>query len=1090
MSYDLFISYSRRDNERGQVAALAEQVKTAFRAFAGRELPVFFDVREIHGMDDWRQKIQRSLRDSHLFLAVLSPNYLASPYCRWEWEDYVRYEAMRQCLGEGVAPVFFVTLPDAADPLTDRAVKDWLDEIYRRQTFDLRPWHDAGEKALQQAHVKETLEKLHTSVRERLDRAERAGRSPANVLRHNPQFVGRVRELTDLRNALTKNKLGIVGARQPGVMATVQGVGGMGKTELALAYAHAFAWDYPGGRWQLRCEHVADLRVALLQLAGPMGFEFSEEENKSLALAFERVLRELDRRDRCLLVLDNVSDPGLLEPGYLDRLPRDGRVDLIATTRLAPASIPGSAQDQTFVAVDELPEEDALALLRSHQPEGRFVNQTEDDEAGAIARLLEGFTLAIETAAIYLGRHAGPDACRRFRERLQTKLLEESEKAAGDRTVAVRHRERLLGKTLAFTFETLSPETIHLLTLASLLPADAIALPWLQAVGTNAVRAFRDDPEVASSAFRQTVDLLLGLRLFQTTGEMDANGRLLVGRMHRLVQEYVKGEYQADAATLESALLQHIRARAKFLWDGWVAQEHRWELGPLAACAWQWLGRESSDGADLANQAAVPLWKLGNVAEAEQLLHRALAISEHNDNSNVASILNSLGLVYADLGQVERAIGYHEQALVIARKIGDPDGEGASLGNLGLACTRLGQVERAIGYYEQQLVIVREIGDRDGEGNAMGGLGIAYYRLSQFKRAIGYYEQQLVIVREIGDLHGEGNALNNLGLAYYRLGQFKRAIGYYEQALVIARKIGHLRGEGNALGGLGITYADLGQVERAIGLLEQAVRIGHEIKDPRIVEFFTAQLERLCGGGPTPHPKKPPELSRKPGLALGRHAEALADLDAAIRLDPNDAGAHVNRGLTYAALGRHAEALADYDAAIRLDPNHAQAHYRRGRTYTALYRHGEALADYDAAIRIDPNYADAHVNRGNIYLALGRHGEALGDYDAAIRLDPNHAWAHLNKGVLHKQRGEWDDALQAFEIAARLGNATDGTDQRNGVNFDRQDGSAVGGRTGCDEFGAYAHLARHAVNCAEWRRTQDGACRSGARTGRPGVRAG
>ena len=61
------------------MAALAEQIKTSFRAFAGRE--------------------------SHLFLAILFPNYLASPYCRWEWEDYVRYEAMRQCLGEGVAPV-------------------------------------------------------------------------------------------------------------------------------------------------------------------------------------------------------------------------------------------------------------------------------------------------------------------------------------------------------------------------------------------------------------------------------------------------------------------------------------------------------------------------------------------------------------------------------------------------------------------------------------------------------------------------------------------------------------------------------------------------------------------------------------------------------------------------------------------------------------------------------------------------------------------------------------------------------------------------------------------------------------------------
>src|SRR5882724_12131791 len=183
MPYDLFVSYSRRDNERGQAAALKAQIESSFHAFAGRDLRVFFDTHEITGMDDWRQEIQRSLRESHLFLAVLSPNYLASPYCRWEWEDYVRYEAMRQCLGEGVAPVFFVTLPDAADPNTDQALARWIDEIQRRQTFDLRPWHDAGEQALQQAHVRQTLEQLHASVRERLDRAERSRNSGSSRTR-------------------------------------------------------------------------------------------------------------------------------------------------------------------------------------------------------------------------------------------------------------------------------------------------------------------------------------------------------------------------------------------------------------------------------------------------------------------------------------------------------------------------------------------------------------------------------------------------------------------------------------------------------------------------------------------------------------------------------------------------------------------------------------------------------------------------------------------------------------------------------------------------------------------------------------------
>jgi len=112
-----------------------------------------------------------------------------------------------------------------------------IDELQRRQTFDLRPWHDAGVLGVPRSrgprlrahltrqppeggtpsvtpHVRQTLEQLHASVRERLDRAERSRNSPNNLIKHNPAFVGRVRELTELRKALAKNKLGVVGARE------------------------------------------------------------------------------------------------------------------------------------------------------------------------------------------------------------------------------------------------------------------------------------------------------------------------------------------------------------------------------------------------------------------------------------------------------------------------------------------------------------------------------------------------------------------------------------------------------------------------------------------------------------------------------------------------------------------------------------------------------------------------------------------------------------------------------------------------------------------------------------------------------------
>ncbi|MFZ4766823.1 MAG: TIR domain-containing protein, partial [Roseimicrobium sp.] len=629
MPYDLFISYSRRDNENGQVAALKAQIETSFRVFAGRDLRIFFDTQEIQGMDDWRQKIQRSLRDSQLFLAVLSPPYLSSPYCRWEWEDYVRYEAMRQCLGEGVAPVFFVTLPSAADLKSDQAIARWVDEIQQRQTFDLRPWHTLGEKALQQAHVRTTLEQLHTSVRERLDRAERARRSPNNLLKHNPAFVGRVRELTELRNALTKNKLGVVGARRAASRAAVQGLGGMGKTELALAYAHAFAWDYPGGRWQVACEHTGDLRLALTRLAGPMHFEFTEEEKKDLAMQFDRVLRELAKRERSLLILDNVSDPALLEPEHLDRLPRDGHLDLIATTRLAPAQIPGSAQDQCFVAVDELPEEDALALMRSHQPEGRFSSEAEDEEARQIVHLLRGFTLAVETAAIYLGRHPAADACRSFRERLSPDLLRESEEAATDATVAVRHRVRSLEETLAFTLETLTPEALRLLQISSLLPADQVAVPWLLALGAANIPAFKDAAGAASEEFGTPLAHLLGLRMFQASGMMDADARPLVVRMHRLVQELIRGKLAPDEVSAqEQALDSLVTEREAALKQTTRWKDARWELDPLTALAGVWDETNHAKAAWLTNQAALRWHQLAEWSQAEPLMRRALGIDE------------------------------------------------------------------------------------------------------------------------------------------------------------------------------------------------------------------------------------------------------------------------------------------------------------------------------------------------------------------------------------------------------------------------------------------------------------------------------
>ena len=125
---------------------------------------------------------------------------------------------------------------------------------------------------------------------------------------------------------------------------------------------------------------------------------------------------------------------------------------------------------------------------------------------------------------------------------------------------------------------------------------------------------------------------------------------------------------------------------------------------------------------------------------------------------------------------------------------------GRLLGNGRPRLPRLGQVEKAIGYYEQRLVIAREIGDRRGEGNALGNLGIGLRRFGQVEKAIGYYEQAVGHRPRDRRPPGRGQRPREPGHCLRRLGQVEKAIGYYEQWLVLHREIGDRRGEGATSG--------------------------------------------------------------------------------------------------------------------------------------------------------------------------------------------------------------------------------------------------------------------------------------------------
>lgn len=248
--FELFISYSRRDDETGWVTGLRDFILADHRRFSSEPMRIFLDRSEIRTMDDWRHRILGALRSSNVLLVCQSPNYYRSAYCRWEFEEYLRMQARVPVGGDPIAVVYFVEVP-GADPTIDQR---WREEIARHHHVDLQPWFPRGTEALEDADVAARLARLGEDVWDRLSRTRRAASVRGNVRRPSPTFVGRHAEVRRLHEQVALGQVGVITA--------LHGLGGLGKTELAVAYAHAYADQYRGGAWSVAAEGKTDLRLS------------------------------------------------------------------------------------------------------------------------------------------------------------------------------------------------------------------------------------------------------------------------------------------------------------------------------------------------------------------------------------------------------------------------------------------------------------------------------------------------------------------------------------------------------------------------------------------------------------------------------------------------------------------------------------------------------------------------------------------------------------------------------------------------------------------------------------------------------------
>ena len=682
MPYDLFVSYSRKDNQQGRVSELIARIQHDYATSTRQALRCFFDLSDIHAMDDWRNRILAGLRESNLLLLVLSPAYLASPYCEWEIVEFLKYEHSRAVQGQGVAQVYFVSVPGLDDPAFEAQAATWLARVRQRNHVDLRPWFDEGASALGRADVRERLVDLERSLEDRLSRLRRILDAPGNLPAHNPRFVGREVEMERLHKA--------AGLGQFGVLTAVQGVGGMGKTALAIQYAYAYADFYPGGRWMIGCAGQTRVAAALRSLDSALGIQFSDEEKVDDVRAATRVLTESQQRAergasaragepnppgaRALLILDNVDEPSLLQPPHTDLISGRRWLHVIATTRLAPDQFGLDEERHCHLPVDELPADDALRLIESYQPQQRFASDAERAAAVEIVRLLGGFTLAVEVVAVHLKERRGALACSTLLQRLRRDGVDG---VAKDTTTALSHEQRLLFATLVPTLESLNQAEMRTLATAALLPPDVVPLPWVRSVVADAHPELSRDAEPGyDDPWLLVVNHLVGLRLLQVIAWADDGRTPRVCRMHRLVQDIARRRAEGDVPAIEATLMATVKARAQSLRDGWLEWSNRWEIRPLAAFAAHALDRDVANADWLADSAARCLQNVGDYAEAEPLYRRALAGYERvmgPEHPDTLTSVNNLAMLLYSTGAYGEAEPLFRRALAARERVLGPE---------------------------------------------------------------------------------------------------------------------------------------------------------------------------------------------------------------------------------------------------------------------------------------------------------------------------------------------------------------------------------------------------------------------------------
>ncbi|MEO5882642.1 MAG: tetratricopeptide repeat protein [Caldimonas sp.] len=659
-------------------------------------------------------------------------------------------------------------------------------------------------------------------------------------------FIGRAEAIDELAGLL------LGGAR----LVSILGMGGAGKTRLAMRFGWAWLGDfYPGGVWFCDLSQATSIDGVVEAVGRALDVPLGRDD------PVVQLGHATAGRGRCLVILDNFEQVSRHAERTVGRwLEAAPEASFIVTTR----EVLGIAGEQ-IMALPPLPPRDAFELFvhRAQAAKQDFTRTPEDERTIAtLTELLDGMPLAIELAAARVRLMPPAALLSRMTERFR--LLA----STGGRV----DRQATLRATFDWSWDLLLPaERMALAQLsvfeggftveaaeAVLRLSDGDARPW----SVDVLQSLLNKSFVRQSGERFELNASIqeyASERLRTPGSYAGSGPDAVRTAQVTHGAYVVGLAEAGVPAVELGNCMAACRRAAVRADAVVAVaalERAWAVlklrGPfrlgveLAAVVMEMANLTPKSAARSRRVAGRALEACGRVAEARETLEAALASArEAGDRRSEGQVLSDAGFLLAEEGRIEPASGYLAAALEIARELGDPVLECDVLRSTAILQLHSGHLQEALVHAKHALDIARRIGERRIEGTLFDNLAVLHAHLGDLDLARTHFDESLGVARELGDRQWEGNALSNLGYLNQMQGRHEEALAMLGAAVVLSRELGDLRLECIGWGNLGTVYDKLGRFEEARTHYESALLSARGLGDRRSEGQFLGALGLL-----------------------------------------------------------------------------------------------------------------------------------------------------------------------------------------------------------------------------------------------------